>query len=421
MRPPPLLPAAVRPLLSEASATLVGRLGALVDSFTVDQRGPTARAFLAHPTVLSSPTSSQTQPEKRAEFAARRSSRGRMADDGSVATADLALDRVPLDVPLADAVASRLGPTFSALRRAREREQDTGFSHAGSEQRVVSTLLAAMQQLNRAWDAATDADLRADRALEAAAAAGEATDPSPIPPTLVERTDRLAVGTCLVAHPRLADPCGEFDYTIVLITRYSPDRGTTGVIINKPLTGGPAPADDLASMRCLSAMRAAGYRNDRFPAALAASVPLLRRIHPRFGVYEGGPVISDHDTTYATLLHATPGLLAPASDGTGVRVRTVTEDLQLCRSVGAPAVARLADILADRDQEAPAPIKGIIGSSVWSPGQLEEEIERGDWYLCQVETDALLCHDHRIAHYRGILNAASPELAQLSASLFGTS
>jgi putative AlgH/UPF0301 family transcriptional regulator len=327
---------------------------------------------------------------------------------------------VPLDEPLADAVATRLRPTFASLRRARERERETGVSVPGPEQALVSTVLAAMQQLNRAWDAATDAGIRADRSLEAAAAAGEPTDASSFAPHLVERTDRLAVGTCLVAHPRLADPCGEFDYSVVLVTRYAADRGTTGVIVNKPLTGGPAPADDLASMRCLSAMRAAGYRNDRFPAALAASVPLLRRIHPRFGVYEGGPIISDHDTTYATLLHATPGLLAPASDGTGVRVRTIADDLQVCRSVGAPAVARLADVLGDTDRADPVPIKGVIGSSVWSPGQLEDEIERGDWYLCQVDADALLTHAHRIAHYRGILTAAAPELASLSRSLFGS-
>jgi putative transcriptional regulator len=157
-----------------------------------------------------------------------------------------------------------------------------------------------------------------------------------LPLFAAEKEDERSV--LLIASEDMADP--RFRQSVVLVTRYGLSNSTVGVIVNRSLD---VPLDRV------------------FPELKQAA---QHRLH------YGGPVA--------------PGQI-----------------VFMVRSETAPAAAiTLAERLflsSDGDSlrallEAPTPatrIRVFNGFAGWAPLQLENEIDRGDWYLLPVDADAL--------------------------------
>lgn len=152
-------------------------------------------------------------------------------------------------------------------------------------------------------------------------------------PTAGETSTALppAAGVLLIARPDLPDP--NFFHSVVLLLHYDAD-GAAGVILNRPTGLGLADA--------LPEIRELGERRDL--------------------VYFGGPVSPD------VLL-----LL--------VRTSSAPKDAEevLPGVYTIPGLAELRPLL-DRglDEES---LRAFAGYAGWAPGQLDAEIERGDWQL----------------------------------------
>lgn len=150
-------------------------------------------------------------------------------------------------------------------------------------------------------------------------------------------------GRLLVADPQLLDP--NFRRTVVLILAHG-DEGALGVVLNRPA--------ELAVARVL----------DRW-ANRAAEPDVL---------FTGGPV--ELDALIAL------GRAADAAATTG------SEDEELLPGVG------VVDLSADPDsgQEATvAAVRIFRGYAGWEVGQLETEIERGDWHVVGAEPGDVFC------------------------------
>lgn len=152
----------------------------------------------------------------------------------------------------------------------------------------------------------------------------------------------LANGVLLVAKPGLRDP--NFSETVVLITLPAAGGGPLGVIINRPL----------------------GRRfSELMPKA--AKVP-----EKSDRIFFGGPI-------------ARNGLLFL------VRSRKPPEDsLQVLADVYLSADPRLLERLA-------AGLLGetriYAGHAGWAPGQLQNEIARGGWYVIKADADTVFAAD----------------------------
>ena len=148
----------------------------------------------------------------------------------------------------------------------------------------------------------------------------------------LERAEPEA-GSLLVAAPGMVS--GEFARTVVLVLEHTPD-GTFGVTLNR--RSETAVYNVLPDWLPLVAK----------PQALYIGGPVGQQTGVALGVTRNGVVIEDHPefTRLANRLvhvdlHAQPGDLQDLLEG--VRI--------------------------------------FIGTSQWQAGQLEEEIERGDWYV----------------------------------------
>jgi len=138
----------------------------------------------------------------------------------------------------------------------------------------------------------------------------------------------LAVGKLLVAARELGDP--NFAETVILIVDYDPDKGTSGLIINR--------RTDVPLSKVFPAIKTA--RNDP--------------------VYQGGPV----ETTAAQAL-----LRASARPANATRLFGdvyVTGSKELIEKSVAAATASSS-------------FRVYVGYGGWAPGQLEHEIELGAW------------------------------------------
>lgn len=141
--------------------------------------------------------------------------------------------------------------------------------------------------------------------------------------------DALRGGRFLVASPALRDP--NFAQSVVLLVRHD-ERGTVGLIVNRRLT--LALEDALPDL-------------ERKPGA---SAPL----------HEGGPVETD---SLVLLLHEREPLPGATPVLDGVQFSRSREVLEL-------AVERSAERF-----------RAYVGHAGWGPGQLDDELARGDWYV----------------------------------------
>ena len=158
----------------------------------------------------------------------------------------------------------------------------------------------------------------------------------PLPLVAAEEADDRSM--LLIASEDMADP--RFRRSVVLVTRHGRSNATIGVIINRPLKAGL----------------------DRiFPEIKEAA---QHRLH------YGGPVARG-DLVFLLRSETAPASSIPLVNG--LSLSSDIEDLQ-------------------RVLEAPTPasrLRVFRGISGWAPHQLENEIDRGDWYLLPVDVDAL--------------------------------
>ena len=143
---------------------------------------------------------------------------------------------------------------------------------------------------------------------------------------------RPAKGKMLVSGHGLGDP--NFAEAVVLLLAVDEDNGAMGVIVNQPT-----------------------------PIKLGAILPESKPLADRGDrVWRGGPVLP---TSLLVLVRAKS---PPAG------AETVFEDVQMLTS--RDAVRRSLAGHTPRDR-----LRAYAGHAGWGPGQLEAEIERGDWTL----------------------------------------
>ena len=148
-------------------------------------------------------------------------------------------------------------------------------------------------------------------------------------------------GMLLVAKPHLLDP--NFTHTVMLVTQAA-DGAAFGVILNRPT-----------------------------PKSLARMLPdrpeLARFTEP---LYFGGPV--ETVGLFAVFRNPTsPGEAFAAGSDLWLALRPTTVE-QLIHSP-------------------PKQLRFYIGYAGWAPGQLAREVERGDWWVLDVDPDVLFLED----------------------------
>ncbi|XZE54953.1 YqgE/AlgH family protein [Planctomycetaceae bacterium SH139] len=157
-------------------------------------------------------------------------------------------------------------------------------------------------------------------------------------------------GKLLVASPSVADPL--FGRGVCLVMHHDED-GAIGVLLNRPMQGGP---EALWKLLAPPQEQASEGQGPRWPQP---SEPENRRsIH--FGGPVSGPVMALHSDRE----------LAEAETGVGVYVAAQKEHLQQLVKPGLSGPMRL-----------------IVGHAAWQSGQLEAEIKAGFWYLLPATAD----------------------------------
>lgn len=164
-------------------------------------------------------------------------------------------------------------------------------------------------------------------------------------------------GQLLLAHPVLED--GNFKRTVVLLSSHDGD-GAMGVVLNRPLD------------------RQLGELNTDFALSPLAGVPL----------YFGGPVESDQ--LILVTWHWIPAEQAFQLHF-GVEVEKATA------MIGMPGVT----------------MRGFLGYSGWTKGQLENELKHDTWLVSPVEGDWLIKHDG-VSLWRAMVGHLNPDLKLLA-------
>ena len=174
--------------------------------------------------------------------------------------------------------------------------------------------------------------------------AAAARKPADVERPVVATSDpnRLATGVLLVARRNLPDP--NFSESVVLLFAYSKKDGAAGLIVNRRTT-----------------MRARQVLPD-LPVAPGAE-PIL---------FSGGPVSRAQ----------VRGLLRSPLPDAGTRVLA---------DVALVGTAAMLDALADGAKE--DELRLYAGLSGWSPGQLEREVERGDWHITNGDSKIIFASD----------------------------
>lgn len=152
-------------------------------------------------------------------------------------------------------------------------------------------------------------------------------------------------GKLLVADPSIKDP--HFARTVIYLARHD-DEGAFGLVINRPL--------------------------EKFPLAKLLAHLQVKNIDTaaELELYAGGPVQPD----YGFVLHS--------NDFTAKNATVAVDD--------AFAVSDVRQVLrALAENRGPAKSLFAIGYAGWGAGQLERELERGDWSV--VDADKTLVFD----------------------------
>ncbi len=165
-------------------------------------------------------------------------------------------------------------------------------------------------------------------------------------------------GSLLVAHPSLLDP--NFRRSVVLLTAHSDEEGSLGVVVNRPLN------------------QTLGEFDTELSGSDLADTPL----------YAGGPVACDKLILVAWKWSPGDGTFKLFFGIDDVKARQILKD--------------------DPGFE----LRGFIGHSGWTEGQLDDEIEQGAWV-----TSAL---SHEIEDmvgdevWRSLLYRESPQMRLLA-------
>ncbi len=158
-------------------------------------------------------------------------------------------------------------------------------------------------------------------------------------------------GRLLLASPALAD--GTFDHAVILLTEHSASSGAHGIIINHP-TGNTV--GDL-------------LKDPEFKPL--AHLP----------VHHGGPLSTGELSFSAFSL----------SGETGIRHRA---------HISLEAAAKLVS-------KGDHIIRATIGHSAWSPGQLENELQRNTWITLRPSGE-ILAMEHDVTLWNNLLKGISP-------------
>ncbi len=136
-------------------------------------------------------------------------------------------------------------------------------------------------------------------------------------------------GQLLIAGPRLVDP--NFFRTVVLVVEHN-DEGAFGLVLNRPSE-----------------------------TSVGEAVPELETlIDPEDPLFIGGPVQPSTVITLARFIDVEEAALA------------AFDDIGVLGTGGSPIEDMAERLLAAR---------AFVGHSGWGPGQLEAELETGDWIL----------------------------------------
>ncbi|MBI5110315.1 MAG: YqgE/AlgH family protein [Rhodocyclales bacterium] len=142
----------------------------------------------------------------------------------------------------------------------------------------------------------------------------------------------------LIANEEMVDP--RFRETVVLVTRHGRSKSTIGVIVNRP-----------------------------FEISLDQVFPDFR-LATQHRLHYGGPV------SRGQIVFLVRSELAPKA------AITLAEHLYISSDGG--SLRRLVEASTPTDR-----LRVFDGFASWAPGQLENEIDRGDWYLLPVDADVL--------------------------------
>lgn len=164
-------------------------------------------------------------------------------------------------------------------------------------------------------------------------------------------------GQLLLATPTLSD--GTFDHSVIFIAEHTQKDGAVGAIINHPLG------------------TTVGKLVKQLKPSPLGNLPVL----------QGGPVGTEHLTF--TVIHMDP-----------------KNGAQLMPRVSADA----AEVLVGKKNHL---VQAIVGHSAWSPGQLEDELERNTWITLPPPQD-ILSHPHDLSLWKRLLSGISPYHALLS-------
>jgi putative transcriptional regulator len=182
------------------------------------------------------------------------------------------------------------------------------------------------------------------RLLGAAVAAGWIAA-APVPQIVAEEPDAFT-GRLLVATTKMADPT--FGQSVIYLVAHD-DNGALGVIVNEPVK-------DLSYGELFDLMRQP-----------------RRDLAGKLTVHFGGPV----EPRVGFVLHTKDFML---------------EQHEL--AAGDLAVTTDADMLtAIAEGRGPAKYTVILGYAGWGPGQLEMEMEQGDWLVVPSDPDLIFAPD----------------------------
>ncbi|MFI9200031.1 YqgE/AlgH family protein [Streptomyces sp. NPDC053048] len=191
-------------------------------------------------------------------------------------------------------------------------------------------------------------------------------------------------GRLLVATPALADP--NFDRAVVLLLDHD-EEGSLGVVLNRPTPVGVG--DILESW-----------------AALAGEPGV---------VFQGGPVSLDSALGVGVVpgeAHDRPADLTEGDDPAGPRSGRRPDPIGWRRVHGAIG---LVDLEAPPELLATelGSLRIFAGYSGWGPGQLEQELVEGAWYVVESEPGDVSSPDPRQL-WRAVLRRQRNELAMVA-------
>lgn len=174
------------------------------------------------------------------------------------------------------------------------------------------------------------------------------------PPSAVPPHDSLT-GRLLVAAPDMPDP--RFFHAVILVVHHGP-RGTLGIVINRPVGKRPL-ADILAALGLKS-------------KGVAGSIE----------VYAGGPLQPKIGFVVHSVEYRRPGTLEIDGQVAVTARRSVLRDIA--------------------EKRGPRKYLVAFGYAGWAPGQLENEIRHGAWFIVP-DDPKLLFDDARARLWRDAL------------------